>query len=556
MALFGLLSDNGPLGSQDQQLALAAGLLSGKGNWGANLSTGLLAANAAQQQERANRASDLQQLTGLYGVLQQQEAMRYAVARQSGQPYSPSPQYLAVQKRMVDLGGANNLTTPGSQQIQASPPPMPPAGPQAVPGLAPPSSSPMENPDYQPVPGAVRPNSATPAPASAPSAPPQNASGFGGPAGGLNMEDYMMVASNPGLKMWAEQYAKDHSVQNVRQGGFVVNGDGTVRFAAPKLGEGITASFGPNGQVASASAIPGYAGAASGIKGAETTAVEGAKFPGRETTVTLGDGRVVPQLLSNVVGNPYGGAQASASGLPFVTPPAQRQPGVATVTVADPGKSREAPANNDPWATLPTIKPAQGIGQSTTQKQLDTLRAEKMKALSDQYGPEADVAAQKIAQNTQTLKLVENADTGAFATHLGQYRNVLASLGISSAADKAATDQELAKDLVTAAIAKGKTAFTSRFTQGEVNLMLQRGSPSPEMQKEAIKYLLRSDNAQQKYNLQRGMDFGKAMGANGDPLLFSQWYATTHPINLDSEQSPANAPSVRRTYNPKTGRIE
>ena len=82
------LLDSGPLSGPDAQIGLAAGLLSGTGNFGANLSKGLLAAQQAAQVERANRQNDLQQLVGAYNLMKQQEGLRLLQAKRAGVPYT------------------------------------------------------------------------------------------------------------------------------------------------------------------------------------------------------------------------------------------------------------------------------------------------------------------------------------------------------------------------------------------------------------------------------------------------------------------------------------
>jgi hypothetical protein len=174
MGLFDFSLDN--LDDPKNQALVATGLslLSPKsvktsllGNIGESGMTGLQTLVNAKQQERTNRQSDLQQLQGAYTLLKSQEFGRMLQAQQSGQPYTPNPLLGQVENRLSQLVTGPNL----SKLIGNAPasPSVPPA-PQAVPGVASPSASPMANPDYQPVPGAVRANSATPVPTSTPQA--------------------------------------------------------------------------------------------------------------------------------------------------------------------------------------------------------------------------------------------------------------------------------------------------------------------------------------------------------------------------------------------------
>ena len=509
-----------------------------------------------QNQERLNRANDLQQLQGVYSILQNNEAMRWAQAKTAGLPYTPSPEYLQIQAKLAKLSGLGTLASPGT------PTPTPASSPlsaQQAPGAINQNFA-GASPDFNPS-SLGRVPAQMPAPqapqAQAPQAPQPQRTGFGAPAGGLDMTDYMMAANNPGLKMYVENYAKAHMPQNMRAGSTYVapdaNGNMVPQFYAPQLVPGVMPQRDAQGNLTGAAPIPGFAGANAAIKGAEAGATEEAKAPYGIHMVTTASGATVPMTTAQLAR----GAPLQAGGLPFVTPrspqpgqapaPPQSPPGVASLTVTEPSRQSQVPqpsapqaanpqAANDPWSTVPTIPQPQGIGQGTYEKTLAEHRAGAVKDISAELGTNASAAAQRIAINNQAKDVVDRADTGWLANHVSDFRNVLATLGVKSAEDPAANDAILAKDLTNTALQKGKQLFGSRFTQSEVGIMLSRANPSPEMQKTAIKFLLDTDNATQQYAIRQSQDFGNYLGKNGDPLQFKGWYANAFPLTKDLEQ--------------------
>jgi hypothetical protein len=295
-------------------------------------------------------------------------------------------------------------------------------------------------------------------------------------------------------------------------------------------------------------AIAQRAGMVSGAQAAATSLY-------KTVPLTNGSGATVPTFLTQLPG--YPGAQPGTRGVHYDGPPTRLgapsapqpqipaavlaadrsgSPFVATQAPGQPVRFQQPPtgAGNvnkpDPWETMPRIQIPQGPGQSTYQKGLDERRAATAEKLSDSLGSDASNASNRIATNNQALDVVDKADTGWMANHLADFRNVLAGLGVKSAGDQAATDQVLAKDLVTTALQRGKQLFGARFTQSEVGIMLTRAAPSPEMAKAAIKFLLESDNAVQGYAVQQASDFGRFINSGGDPLQFRGWYAKSFPV--------------------------
>lgn len=104
----------GPNAGSDERLALAAGLLNGRGNVLANLGGGLLGAQSARQQrvqmERANRANDLQQLTSSYKILQQQDQQQALADALEGRPHERSPLLAQHEQKLGQLLGLPSLS--------------------------------------------------------------------------------------------------------------------------------------------------------------------------------------------------------------------------------------------------------------------------------------------------------------------------------------------------------------------------------------------------------------------------------------------------------------
>lgn len=554
----GLLGDN--FGYVDPGVGLAAGLLAGRGNLGANLAAGLLGGQQSaqanrqftlvqQNAERANRANDLQQVGALYKMALQRDMLQAAQDEDAGKQHIPDPMLGVLQQKMSELAGLPPLSA-GAQPVSA----MPQGGAQAAPGAQAtpspfqygsnpslnqaPQSAPVgqnfkgANPNYQPLPLPTSQIGQSPTPIpNASSQPPQPSQfqpqGQGDIAAQLaryrRQGDAFAFA---GLDPIAQSRYK-LGMPTVSRGvsfnpstglpiaGFVDNVP--VRFDAQGSPQVIQSGI--------PQAIADRAGAVAGAQAAATS-------PYKIEMTTDASGRQIPKFLPQLPG--YPGAQQPS---PQPTIPAavqaaadRGQPFVATQAPGQPVQFQQPPPAKDVWDAVPTIPQESGLGQTTQSKEMTVQRATVAKELSQEMGAVATANAQRIATNTQALDLVDKADTGAFAAHIQEYRNLLGSLGVKSAADQAATDQALGKDLVNTALQKGKQLFGSRFTQSEVGIMLSRANPSPEMQKAAIKFLLETDNAMSQYGIQEALDFGKYLSKNGDPFLYKSWYATAMPM--------------------------
>lgn len=546
-------------------LAMALGLLSPTqvkmGTLGQIGQAGLLGVktygDAQQQQmkqrtdERANRASDLQQLSGTYALLRQASQRAQADAYEKGLPPPPDdPRLAQIEARMASVFPEANL---GGRSAPGLPPPAAPVAPQVAPqppgilGAGPPPAP--QPPMPAPQPSQQGPQMSTPQspqfnippPATAPPVPvgPGRAPRYYGPAGGMPYSQWL--ETDPTGMAYMKQVAEDNKPLILRQGDAVArNPDGTYHsvYQQPSLDKGIVPQRDKNGQVVSAAAIPNYAPAAASIAGAQTGATEAAKFPYSE--VTNASGARVPAFLSGI------------------QPPGQTQapPGVASLQVTQPSKTAGQ------WADVPKRYVPQGTGQTTFDKAMADKQAESASTIAQDLGTKAEAANQRIALNNQASALVDKADTGPLAAQIGDVKNWLVSrfnIPESSFVNTPSATAALQKDLLNAATNRAKQQFGARMTQSEVMLMLQRGAPNIDMPKAAIKYLIDSDNKMSQYAIQQANDFGGYLGAGGDPMQFSGYYARKNPASAAMSgaelKTGASTAGVRR-YNPQTGKIE
>lgn len=571
----GLLDGNLGIDLTDPKLALAAGLLGGTGNFGANLGRGLLGAQASaqaknqfglvqQNAERANRANDLQQVGALYKMALQRDMMQQAQDEDNRVPHTTDPMLATLQAKMSELaglpplaGGARPVATPGAPQAPSQPfqygssPGLQGGGLGPIPGV--PSG---QAPQFQQLP---QPQGQRPQAQRLPMLPQQ-----GQPQG--QQEDVQAQLARyrrqgdmfafAGMNPVAENRYK-LSVPQVSKGVSFNNATGMPMYG---MIDNIPTRFDGQGNPTVVpnqigDAIAQRAGAVSGAQAAATS-------PYKLENVTDASGRTVPKFLPQLPGYPGGqspqpqqsqqipaAVQAAADrGQPFE---AAQAPGGPVQFNRNPGQPQ------DPWATIPRIQVPQGLGQSTYGKGIAEKQATAAQETAQELGTNASAAAQRIAINNQAKDLVDKADTGWMATHLGEFRNILGTLGVKSAADMAANDAILAKDLTNTALQKGKQLFGSRFTQSEVGIMLTRANPSPEMQKVAIKFLLDTDNATQEYATQQAQDFGRYYQSGGDPFQFKGWYASKFPLTKQLQSIPlGNEPRniddlVKHYYRPQ-----
>lgn len=538
------LFDGSLTGDPTGDLGVIGGLLTARvgSNWPQMLMQAGVLRQAQQKNERENRANDLQQLQGAYTLLKQQEFGRMATARQQGLPYTPNPMLQQMESKLGELTGLPKLSgapvqAGGGQQMPqatALPQQMPPQAPQGPlqQGMGP------QQPQVPPQ-RAQAPQGAT--------------DGFGGPAGGIPFDVWM--AQDPTGKGYITQLAKDNEPKVLREGDLVGrNPDGSYGslYQQPKLPAGIMPQRNAQGQVSGAYTLPGFTAANAGIQGAETTAKKAAEAPYDIKMVTQADGSIVPMPVSRLMGGQSGtpAPQAAASG-------------VARLDVTQPSRQAQIPQPQagtpaaDPFADIPKVPQHTGIGQSTYSANMDKLRSDQGAKLFETYGNNADSAQQRMAVNQQALSLLDRADTGTGAAMIGDVKKALVTrFGIpeSDFSNDPTATSILQKDLLNAATARAKQQFGARMTQSEVMMMLSRGAPNVDMTKEAIRFLMSSDNIAAQYEVDRANHYGEYIARGGDPLRFQGYYSQKFPLSKAEEKlaPPAvggNAPALRYDKN-------
>ena len=539
----GLLGDS--FNYVDPGVGLAAGLLSGRGNLGANLALGLGGGQQAAQAnrqfaltqqaaERANRQNDLQQLMGLYGILKNQDAMQAYFDSKSGRPHVPVPGLSEIEQKMGGLLGMPPLSSGA-----ASPGQSPSLGAGGL--TAPTPASPMQPPQL-----GAQPSPPMPAPQGqgVPTQPPMSQAGRA-IQDQLDMADMQaFLAGKPDLV--AQNLYQRAKPISTRYGIYVPNPNDPAQalLAGGMMPQNaLNLTPGPNGPTVAP--IPGQADTIKQIVNAQ----QAGKAPYDIKMIPTASGAVVPMSVAQLAGEarkpPVPSAAAEIP--PEVAAAAARGPFEATQAPGGPVQFRQQTA--DPFADIPKRYQPQGLGQTTFDKEMASKQAESASALATKLGTEADAANQRIALNTQASKLVDQADTGPKAATLGDVKNWLVSrVGIPESAFKNTPSATIAlqKDLLNAATQRAKQQFGSRITQSEVMLMLTRGSPNVDMTKASIKYLIDSDTALQQYQIKQANDFGTYLQRGGDPMRFESWYASKFPattalgqVHLKSEMQPS-----------------
>jgi hypothetical protein len=551
----GLLDGNLGIDLTDPKLALAAGLLGGTGNFGANLGRGLLGAQQSaqaknqfglvqQNAERANRANDLQQISGLYQTLQTQDMIQAIRDKQAGVPHVPNPALGTLQAKMSELaglppmaGGARPVAPPDATQAPSQPSPFTPGSNPSLPPVG--QGFLGANPGFQPPPQAPQQQQGTPPPMQQPQqGQPQGQDPFASQRDDADM--LALLARKP--ELMAENRYK-MTLPTVSRG---VSFNPATGMPMAGFVDNVPVQFQNGRPQVIQSDIPQ---AIAQRAGAVSAAQAGATSPYKTEMVTDASGRQVPRFLPQLPG--YPGGQQGQQIPPAVQAAADRgQPFEATVAPGgqpqfnpNPGKSQ------DPFADVPQRYAPQGMGQSTFDKEMASKQAESASVTASKLGSQADAANQRMALNNQALKLVDQSDTGPKAALIGDVKNWLVSrVGIpeSSFQNTPSATIALQKDLLNSATQRAKQQFGSRITQSEVMLMLTRGSPNVDMTKASIKYLIDSDNAMQTYQIKQANDFGSYLQKGGDPMRFESWYASKFPASQALGQVHLNtAPAGR-----------
>lgn len=476
------LLDSGPLSSPEAQIMLAAGLLGGRGNLGANLGQGLLGAVQAQQQERANRASDLQQLSGAYNLLKQQEFGKMLAAKQSGQPYIPNPMLPQMEARIAQLTGLPNLSNQGpvASRVMQAPqtPPMPPQGAQAPQGTPP-----------MPAQANAAPMQSMPAQANAMPAMPQSASPFGGPAFGIDPLEFMSV--DPSGKQYMEALLKQAAPITTRFGVYTMNPrTGKADLAGGMIPrDALPVAFGPDGQP-KIQALPGQIQTQQDLEAASQRGKQGETY----VEVDIGNGQkmrmtnaqyeamrrgqpqaqdtIPPEVIAaDRAGVPFTATQAPGGPVQFGSPP------VAKVTVTQPSPFAGGGGGLG-VSPNPVLQAGATAGAQSAAKNQQSVIKDDYQDLARQ-----NVNAQTVMSRLQTIKqLGPQAITGAESEKRDFFNGLLSLVGV-----KAATDAKTASDLVDKNAAQIALAIgTGPQGTDALRSLAQMANPNRKMTVEAI----------------------------------------------------------------------
>lgn len=255
-------------------------------------------------------------------------------------------------------------------------------------------------------------------------------------------------------------------------------------------------------------------------------------------------------------------ANEPVSGPPQSVPqlPTEQQP-IAQAALAATAAGKPFSQTIDPMDSAPKLSAPAGAGsQPVYQAQFAKDAAGMAVTQAQQFSDASNTANLKIATNNQALALLDKADTGSIGPTLANMKNVIASIvpGISDAdfGNRPSDSQALYKDLSNAALQKGRSLFGSRFTNSEVGIMMNQASPSPLMAKEAIRFLLQTDNATNQYAINQGNYYGNYIKAGNDPTQFNNWYAKQFPltdalsqVQMGSKPAAVAGPSAQDVVN-------
>lgn len=288
-------------------------------------------------------------------------------------------------------------------------------------------------------------------------------------------------------------------------------------FAQPDLGRNANLTYDQNGQL-SVTPIPGAAGAAAQLTGAETAARE-TNTPRLVPTPSGGSAFGYPGQFAGPPpafgGNPNAPANPPPSGAPAPQP---QQPGEAPV-----------------WKSVPKMVIPSGVGAPGAYSEaIQKGSAEKAMTLREQYGKEADLADQKVALNREAMKVLSQAEVGPLSDKLTKWRGILKELGVPDgliSGEKVEATQELKKYLVNNAIQGARQLYGARMTQQEVAMQKEEANPSDAMTEKAIRELVRFQNLQNEYSKKRAQDFDTYLSKGGDPLRFESWYTSKFPLS-------------------------
>ena len=239
---------------------------------------------------------------------------------------------------------------------------------------------------------------AQPRPGSAggsPTGAPQGMRGWGGPAGGISMGQWLAVDKTG--EEYAKALAKDNEAQTMRAGGSRFDPI-TNRFTATAPTQGIQTTWGPNGP--QASSIPGYSQAKAGIEGPSAEAGSAGKARGaapftidtlatKPPTAVTREQAIIGATGKPMPGLPYSGAAPQG-------PPAALPPGFEPPPPGAPQASQFMPGNAPPVAAPHQV--AAQVQQGRPALPGIQLQDEGAKSEEQAFGKELGKSSMKIME--------------------------------------------------------------------------------------------------------------------------------------------------------------
>jgi len=551
-SLLGPMPTTGLLSDPNAAYTLIAGLLQGKKGEGlAPLGRGLGAATQAfnqdQLQERANRASDLQQISGLYNILKQQDELQMIQDDQAGRPHVQDPRLTQLSQKMATLSGMPGLA---GMQGQAAPSAPASAAPPAIPPSVASQYSVAVSPEFQAK--GPMPQAAPQLSASQPAIAPDSFEAL------RRKADLYAVMGGPMGKIADNLYKR--SMPAFSRG---VAFDPSTGMPIAGLVNNLPVQRNPDGSL---SVIPNdFTPALAAREGAVANAKAQGEAPYQFMEVP-GANRLISRAAARQAEGPVPGAPGTIPPWlqPQVVPQTPSQggpPQVAQLTVTQPSKNGPQLGGGGLSGPDPVQLAGAKAGAEGVNKVYGDAYGEIRKAGTD--------APYQSALLKEMLALTQGAlqgQTGTFMPMRQKWTEVLTSLGVPKDAIESlpGTIHNLpeAQDFVKLAMqrAMSQTRTLGAREAASVFNQVQQANPNTGLTSDAMARILQPLMAEQDYNAAKFQGADQWLQThNGSLAGFESTWNRQHPFSefwKNAEQNKAQAtPGVRR-YNPTTGKIE
>lgn len=185
---------------------------------------------------------------------------------------------------------------------------------------------------------------------------------------------------------------------------------------------------------------------------------------------------------------------------------------------------------------FPMASQAQGVGQSTMDKELAGNRAKQVGDMETDINDSAANAINKKASNVKMLQMLPDVTTGPLAGKVTFLRNLANGLGVSGIKEPT-TNQEFDKYAIQNALAAAKQIYGARLTNQDVQTQLN-SSPGATLTEKANNYLIGLDNIKQDRAIQRQTVYQKVRSIPGADLTqFPAYFNQNYPDQGISAQT-------------------